>query len=76
MLIDIAKRMQFDVQPTPLQAAFLKVGIQLRDYENQLPQDPTMRSRHASLVSLGYRKLEMSFRTRESSEFVISTSGA
>ena len=76
MLIDIARRMDFGVQPTPLQAAFLKVGIQLRDYENLLPQDPTMRSRHASLVSLGYRKLEMSFRTRESSEFVTSTSGA
>jgi DNA-directed RNA polymerase specialized sigma24 family protein len=76
MLIDIAKRMQFDVQPTPLQAAFLKVGIQLRDYENLLPQDPIMRSRHASLISLGYRKLEMSFRTRESNEVVASTSGA
>jgi DNA-directed RNA polymerase specialized sigma24 family protein len=75
MLIDIARRMQFCVQPTPLQAAFLKEGIQLRDYENQLPQDPTMRSRHASLVSLGYKKLAMEFRTRESSEFVISTSG-
>jgi len=75
MLIDIARRMQFDVQPTPLQAAFLNVGIQLEEYAELLPQDPTMRSRHASLVSLGYRKLAMEFRTRESSEYIISTSG-
>lgn len=76
MLIDIARRMDFDLQPTPLQAAFLEVGIQLRDYEDLLPEDPIMRSRHSSLVSLGYRKLEMSFRTRESSEVVPSTSRA
>jgi DNA-directed RNA polymerase specialized sigma24 family protein len=75
MLIDIAIRMDFDIQPTPLQAAFLDVGIQLQDYANLLPLDPIMRSRHASLVSLGYRKLEMSFRTRESNEVVASTSG-
>ena len=76
MLIDIAIRMDFDIQPTPLQAAFLDVGIQLQHYANLLPQDPIMRSRHASLVSLGYRKLKMSFRTRESNEVVASTSGA
>ena len=76
MLIDIAIRMDFDIQPTPLQAAFLDVGIQLQHYANLLPQDPIMRSRHASLVSLGYRKLAMSFRTRESSKVVASTSGA
>jgi hypothetical protein len=76
MLIDIAMRMDFDSQPTPLQAAFLEVGIQLQDFEDLLPKDPIMRSRHASLVSLGYRKLAMSFRTREYSEVVPSTSRA
>jgi hypothetical protein len=76
MLIDIAKRMEFDLQPTSLQAAFLEVGIQLQDFKDLLPEDPIMRSRHSSLVSLGYRKLEMSFRTRESSEVVLSTSRA
>jgi len=75
MLIDIAMRMDFDIQATPLQAAFFDVGIQLRDYAGLLPQDPIMRSRHASLVSLGYKKLEMSFRTCESNEVVASTSG-
>ncbi len=77
ILIDIAMRMDFDTQPTPLQAAFLNVGIQLQDYARLLPKDPIMRSRHASLVSLGYKKLEMSFRTRESTrEIVASTSRA
>ena len=65
MLIDIASLMEFGLQPSPLEAAFLKVGIRLREYENQLPQDPTLRSRHASLVSLGYKRLTMLFRTRE-----------
>jgi hypothetical protein len=73
MLIDIARRMDFDAQPTPLQAAFLALGIQLRDFENQLPRDPTMRSRHSSLVSLGYRKLAIAFASRESKTVVTST---
>ena len=76
MLIDLARRMEFDVKPTPLQAAFLKVGIQLRNYENLLPQDPILRSRHSALVSLGYRKLAMLFRSCESNEVVASTLGA
>ena len=74
MLIDIARRMEFDLQPTPLQAAFSGVGIQLRDYKDLLPEDPVMRSRHSSLISLGYRKLAMLFRTLESSEVVPLTS--
>src|SRR6266516_6998838 len=40
MLIDIAMRMDFDIQATPLQAAFFDVGIQLQDYAGLLPQDP------------------------------------
>ncbi len=76
MLIDIARRMDFEREPTPLQAAFLEVGIQLREYENLLPEDPTLRSRHSSLVSLGYKKLAALFRARESSDFVTSTIGA
>jgi hypothetical protein len=74
MLIDIATRMDFGSNPTSLQAAFLAVGIQLQDFQNLLPEDPIIRLRHASLVSLGYRKLAMLFRTRESCEVVPSTS--
>ena len=73
MLIDIARRMEFNVQPTPLQAAFLKVGVQLRDFENLLPQDPILRSRHSSLVSLGYKKLAELLLSRVSNEYVTST---
>jgi len=76
MLIDIARRMEFGSLPSPLEAAFLKVGIQLREYENQLPQDQTLRSRHASLVSLGYKRLAVWFHTHEPDGFVTSTIGA
>ena len=74
MLIDIAMRMDFGSKPTSLQAAFLAVGIQLQDFQDLLPEDHIIRLRHASLVSLGYRKLAMLFRTRESCEVVPSTS--
>lgn len=76
MLIDIARRMDFDRDPTSLQAAFAEVGIQLQEYENLLPEDPILRSRHSSLVSLGYKKLAALVRARESSDFVTSTIGA
>lgn len=76
MLIDIALRMEFDSQPTPLQAAFLEAGIQLRDFKDLLPEDPIARSRHSSLVSLGYKKLALLFRTREFAEVVPTSSRA
>jgi hypothetical protein len=61
MLIDIARRMEFDdeadTSPTPLQQAFLDVGIPLQDYQHLLPKDPAARARHASLVSLAYKRL-------------------
>jgi DNA-directed RNA polymerase specialized sigma24 family protein len=62
MLIDISRRMDFDTQSTPLQEAFLKVGIHLEEYIGLMPEEPVLRSRHSSLVSLGYRKLKMLFR--------------
>jgi len=54
LLIDLANRMDFDVQPTPLQKAFLQVGIRLQDYQQPLPKDTVERSRHASNASLAY----------------------
>jgi len=60
ILIDIAMRMEFDSQPTTLQRAFLEVGIQLQDYQYLLPTDPAAKARHASLVSLGYKRIRMS----------------
>lgn len=58
MLIDLAARMDFDAnQPTPLQQAFLEAGIRLQEYQHLLPDDPIARARHASLASLGYKRI-------------------
>ena len=59
MLIHIARNMDFDTQPTAIQAAFLKEGIQLEEYAELFPQEPILRSRHSSLVSLGRKHLKM-----------------
>ena len=76
MLIDISRRTDFDAQPTPLQEAFLKVGIQLEEYAGLMPQAPVLRSRHASLVSLGYRQLKMLFSYYRKGEFIAQALGA
>ena len=76
MLIDLARFMDFDAQPTPLQAAFLKVGIHLEEYAELFPQEPMLRTRHASLVSLGYRQLRMVFRNATTYDFAKVALGA
>ena len=65
MLIDLARFTDFDAQPSPLQVAFLKVGIDLEEYAELFPQEPILRTRHSSLVSLGYRHLRMLLRNCE-----------
>jgi DNA-directed RNA polymerase specialized sigma24 family protein len=57
LLIDLANLMDFFGQSTSLQQAFLDVGIRMQDYQLPLPVDPVERSRHASLVSLAYRRI-------------------
>lgn len=57
VLTDLANRMCFEKQSTPLQLAFLEVGIDLRDYQKPLPIDPKERSRHISLVTCAYRRV-------------------
>jgi len=57
LLKDIANRMFFDKQPTLLQQAFRNVGIQLQDYQGPLPINSVERTRHASLLSLAYKKV-------------------
>jgi DNA-directed RNA polymerase specialized sigma24 family protein len=57
LLIDLANRMSFDTHPTPLQAAFLKVGIELRQYQQPLPTDLKERSRHVSLLTHAYKRI-------------------
>jgi DNA-directed RNA polymerase specialized sigma24 family protein len=57
VLIDLANRMCFETQSTPLQMAFIEVGIDLRDYQRPLPTDPKERSRHISLVTYAYKRI-------------------
>ena len=57
LLIDLANRMHFGTQPTPLQAAFLEVGIDLQQYQLPLPADPQERGRHLSLLTHAYRRI-------------------
>jgi len=57
ILIDLANRMSFNMEPTPLQAAFLSLEIDLRDYQQLLPENSVERARHASLVSLAYKRI-------------------
>ncbi len=57
VLIDLANRMHFATQPTPLQAAFLEVGIDLRDYQRSLSSDPKEGSRHLSLLTHAYKRI-------------------
>jgi DNA-directed RNA polymerase specialized sigma24 family protein len=57
LLIDLANRMTFEGQQTPLQKAFLAVGIRLQKYRQPLPENSVERSRHASLLSAAYKRV-------------------
>lgn len=59
LLIDLANRMHFGAEVTPLQQAFLDVGIQLQDYQRPLPTDPVERSRHSSLLHHAYKRVAL-----------------
>jgi RNA polymerase sigma factor (sigma-70 family) len=62
LLIDLANRMYFDIQPTPLQEAFIAEGIDLRLYQQPLPNDVTERTNQTALVSLAYKRVGMLMR--------------
>ena len=62
LLIDLANRMHFDLEPTPLQQAFLAEGIDLQTYQQPLPSDPTERSRLSSLKSIAYKRVGICMR--------------
>lgn len=57
LLIDLANYMSFDEHLTPLQKAFLEVGIQLEQYKVPLPADKRERGRYLSLRTLAYKRL-------------------
>ncbi len=57
LLIDLAQHMSFDEQPTPLQKAFLAVGIQLQEYRDPLSANQAERARHSALLCHAYRRI-------------------
>lgn len=65
ILTDLANRMSFNRKPTPLQGAFLTVGIDLQDYQQSLPESPVERARHAALLSLAYKRIAQRFKVNQ-----------
>lgn len=57
ILIDLANRMTFDSQPTPLQIAFLRAGISLQEHQQLLSENSRERTRHSALLSLAYKRI-------------------
>jgi RNA polymerase sigma factor (sigma-70 family) len=57
LLIDLANRMSFSLSLTPLQEAFLREGISLKQYQLPLPMDAQQRSRHTALLHCAYQRL-------------------
>ncbi len=63
LLVDIANLIHFDKQPTPLQRAFLSVGIHLEDYRQSAARNAAEQNRYACLLSTAYKRLsKLSFR--------------
>jgi DNA-directed RNA polymerase specialized sigma24 family protein len=61
ILIDLAHYSDFDEESGPLHIIFLEIGINLHEYKLAIPQDPIARSRHASLLSIAYKRLKQTF---------------
>jgi DNA-directed RNA polymerase specialized sigma24 family protein len=57
LLIDLANRMSFGPQPTPLQEAFLEVEVDLQQYQRPLPDDPVEYRRHAAILNYAYKRI-------------------
>ncbi len=57
LLNDLANRMHFDNEPSVLQLAFLKQGIQIQLYRRPLPSNRVKRSSRASSLSYAYKRL-------------------
>jgi DNA-directed RNA polymerase specialized sigma24 family protein len=57
LLTDLASHMSFELQPTPLQKAFLKAGIRLQDYQHLLPTTSDERNKYTSLLAHAYRRV-------------------
>ncbi len=65
LLIDLANRMSFEEQPTPLQKAFLQVGIRLEEYQQPIPDDFKTRSKYTALLYYAYKRVAQLVRIQE-----------
>jgi RNA polymerase sigma factor (sigma-70 family) len=57
LLSDLARRMAFEEHLTPLQQAFLNVGIQMQDYLKFLPTNEGEYKRYAALLHHAYKRV-------------------
>jgi DNA-directed RNA polymerase specialized sigma24 family protein len=57
LLVDLATTMFFDPQPSPLQQAFLAVGIDLREYQQSVPENFKARSQHTALLYWAFKRM-------------------
>ena len=57
LLIDLAHRMSFGKRPTPLQEAFLAIGIHLEEYKQCSFGDVEERKRNAALLAHAYKRI-------------------
>jgi DNA-directed RNA polymerase specialized sigma24 family protein len=74
LLTDIANHTHFDQQPTPLQTAFLNVGIRLQDYQHPLPKNRAESGRHSVLLSIARKRLARLM--REQKDMLMSPSSS
>jgi DNA-directed RNA polymerase specialized sigma24 family protein len=74
LLTDIANHTCFDQQATPLQAAFLHVGLRLQDYQQPLPKNRVERGRHAVLLSIARKRLALTI--HEQKDMLMSPSSS
>jgi hypothetical protein len=61
VLTDLAKYEDFDEDANRLQAAFLKLGISLREYRRPRVLSTVERNKQASLLSIAYKRLRRTY---------------
>ncbi len=57
VLVDLAKYTDFGDEPGALERAFQDIGIAFRAYQHLAPVDPVLKNRHASSLSIAYKKI-------------------
>jgi len=65
LLVDLANHADLSGETSQLLAAFMTVGIDLREYRRPPSDDPLERSRHAASLSMAYKRLRQTFQLKE-----------